>query len=258
MEEYLDINNLEKKFLIEELHKSIVVVGNNIYIDHFLCQNYFFDIDPFGETTNNAFINLQYKTKLTLYRKYLKEKDYDSILNILDKQKKMEWFIKHRKKIYTNIGNAKYFKMFSWILTYVDHHYPYRKNYSKIIELGRNPRLMMSTNEKEHFKKLPKKIQIYRGVCVDKNFKNLEEHQRELLIGNSWTLDYEKASWFSKNHAPKFHQAAKSKKIILSCEIDKKDVIAYFKERNEEEIFIDYKKIKLKNIKISIISPMNI
>lgn len=251
MEEYLNINNLEKEFLLEELHKSIVVVGNNLYIDHFLCQNYFFDIDPFGETTNNAFINLQYKTKVTLYRKYLKEKDYDSVLNILDKQKKMEWFIKHHKKIYSNIGNTKYFKMFSWILTYIDHHYPYRKNYSKIIKLGRNPRLMMSKNEKELFNKLPQIIKIYRGVCVALNFKKIEEAHRELLIGNSWTLDYEKASWFSKNHAPKFHQAAKSKKIILSYEIDKKDVIAYFKERNEEEIFVDYKKIKLSEVEIT-------
>ena len=126
-------NNFKKEFLIEELHKSIVEVGSNLYIDHFLCQDYFFDIDPFGETTNNAFINMQYKIKMTLYRKYLKEKDYDSILNILDKQKKMEWFIKNHKKIYINIGNTKYFKMFSWILTYVDHHYPFRKKYSKII-----------------------------------------------------------------------------------------------------------------------------
>jgi len=251
MRKSLDINNLEKEFLIEELHKSIVEIDNNLYINHFLCQNYFFDIDPFGETTNNAFINLQYKTKLTLYKKYIKEKDYDSILNILDKQKKMEWFIKNHKKIYINIGNTKYFKMFSWILTYVDHHYPFRKKYSKIIELGRNPRLMMSKKEKEHFNKLPKKIQIYRGVCVDKNFKHLEEHQRELLIGNSWTLDYEKASWFSKNHAPKFYQATKLKKIILTYEVDKKDVIAYFKDRNEEEIFVDYEKIKLSEVKIT-------
>jgi len=250
MEEYFNLNNFKKEFLIEELHKSIVEVGSNLYIDHFLCQDYFFDIDPFGETTNNAFINMQYKIKMTLYRKYLKEKDYDSILNILDKQKKMEWFIKHHKKIYTNIGNTRYFKMFSWILTYVDHHYPYRKNYSKIIELGRNPGLMMSKNEKEFFNKLPKVIKIYRGVCVDLNFKKIEDAQKEMLIGNSWTLDYEKAAWFSKNHAPKFHQAKKLKKIILCYEVEKKEVMAYFKERNEEEIFIDYKKIDLNKIVI--------
>ena len=39
------------------------------------------------------------------------EKEKKRLKKRQDKQKKMEWFIKHHKKIYSNIGNTKYFKI---------------------------------------------------------------------------------------------------------------------------------------------------
>ena len=152
---------------------------------------------------------------------------------------------------YKSSGDKKFYEIFSWLLTYVDHHYPYRKKYSEIIKMGKNPRQMMSEEEKKHFLKFPNKCKIYRGVCYDSKLKQIEEKDRELLIGNSWTLDYEQACWFAKNHAPKYYPNSKYKKFILSYEINKKDIIAYFKDRNEEEIFVDYKKIRLDKIVIN-------
>ena len=254
MNKEIDINNLNPEFLNEDLQNSIIEYKGRLYINHLLCQNFYKEIEPFAETSNNACVNFQYLTTLKLYRKYLKLKDYDGVLNILEKQKKMEWFLKNYKKVYQNIGNKKFYEMFSWLLTYVDHHYPYRKKYSEIIKIGKNPRLMMSKEEKKHFLKLSNKCKIYRGICYDSKLKQIEEKDRELLIGNSWTLDYEQACWFAKNHATKYYPNSKYKKYILSYDIDKKDIIAYFKDRKEEEVFINFKSINLKKIMIIRIS----
>lgn len=62
---------------------------------------------------------------------------------------------------------------------------------------------------------LPEEIIIYRGGTKD---------------GLSWTLDLDKAKWFAKRYN-KDHDVWKSK-------VHKKDVIAWFTERDENEILI--------------------
>ena len=248
----IDLNNLTPEFLHEDLQNSIIELNGKLFINHILCQNYYKDIDPFDETSNNAFINLEYIAKLKIYRKQLKQKNYDAVLDILDKQKQMPWFLKNYKKIYQNYGDKKFYEIFRSIITYVDYHYPYRKKYNEVLNYGENPRWMMSKEEKKHFSMLPNKFRIYRGICFDKKIKEVDEKDKELLIGNSWTLDYNKARWFAKNHAPKFYDGNKYKKMILSYEINKKEVIAYFKDRNEEEIYVDFNNIKLEKIRIQL------
>ena len=84
----IDLNNLTPEFLHEDLQNSIIELNGKLFINHILCQNYYKNIDPFDETSNNAYVNFQYLTTLKLYRKYLKLKDYDGVLNILEKQKR--------------------------------------------------------------------------------------------------------------------------------------------------------------------------
>ena len=88
MNKEIDINNLNPEFLNEDLQNSIIEYKGRLYINHLLCQNFYKEIEPFAETSNNACVNFQYLTTLKLYRKYLKLKDYDGVLNILEKQKR--------------------------------------------------------------------------------------------------------------------------------------------------------------------------
>lgn len=85
--------------------------------------------------------------------------------------------------------------------------------------------LMMSKEENEFYNSLPDKVKIYRGTHDSNNYKAL-----------SWTTDYETALWFAK----RFHTDG----YVLEAIIDKKDIIAFFNDRNEHELIIDFTKIK--------------
>ncbi|MDE5539353.1 MAG: hypothetical protein K2J20_02580 [Bacilli bacterium] len=84
--------------------------------------------------------------------------------------------------------------------------------------------LIMSKEELEVYNNLPNEVEIYRGVGSHNNYKAL-----------SWTLDYEKAKWFSTRF---------SKGKVYKGTIDKKYIFAYFNDRDESEVVVDYTKIK--------------
>lgn len=93
-----------------------------------------------------------------------------------------------------------------------------------------NKQYLMDEDDYQTYVELPEKVIIYRGVRHSK-YKN------EL----SWTLDKDTAIWFAQRFESDNY-------IIYEVEIDKKDIFAYFNEREEEEIIID--PYKLKNYKI--------
>ena len=70
-------------------------------------------------------------------------------------------------------------------------------------------------------------VTIYRGVRVN-SYKGL-----------SWTIDKTKAEWFAKRFG-----INGEKGYVFTGQIKKKDIIAFFDCRNEEEIVCDYRKIK--------------
>lgn len=85
---------------------------------------------------------------------------------------------------------------------------------------------LMSKEDFNTYTNLPELITIYRGVG---------SHSRR--DGLSWTIDKEKAVWFSKRF---------SEGYILHGTVDKKDVLAFFDDRNEKEIIVSPKKVKEK------------
>jgi hypothetical protein len=181
----------------------------------------------------------------------MEEKDYDSLMIWLDKQTRMWWFIHNYKKVYKDLGEEKYFKMFRENLTYVDNHDNVRKYYSKMISIGSNPQLMMSKKEKKQFENLPETFIIYRGTSS--NTKPSSSIIKKLL-GNSWTNDKKISEWFSKNHSPKFRGSKYI--VILNYKVKKSEIISYFTERKEKEIFLDYTKIDPTKVKWDILQPM--
>lgn len=86
--------------------------------------------------------------------------------------------------------------------------------------------LLMSQEELEVYNNLPNEVEIYRGINSHGDYKGL-----------SWTLDYEKAKWFSTRY-----DKGKTGKVYKGT-IDKKYIFAYFDERNEFEVVVDYTKI---------------
>jgi len=78
---------------------------------------------------------------------------------------------------------------------------------------------MMLPNEAEALDLLPKTIDVYRGAGT----------RDDLLSGFSWTLDRERAVWFSARFVG-------SQRLVARGRIKQKKVIALIEERGEREI----------------------
>lgn len=92
--------------------------------------------------------------------------------------------------------------------------------------------ILMSDEDYNYYNKLPNEITIYRWVSVGSNPNGL-----------SWTDNIETAKWF----AHRFDNDDK-KGYIQKGIINKKNVLAYFNSRNENELICNVKNIM--NIKI--------
>lgn len=86
--------------------------------------------------------------------------------------------------------------------------------------------LLMTPEEKESLAAMPPLLPVYRG-CQAFNKK-----------GWSWTLAKDKAIWFSK-------RCYRGTPLVLSGEVRKDDVLAYFTGRGESEILIAPNAVKV-------------
>lgn len=85
---------------------------------------------------------------------------------------------------------------------------------------------LMYDDEYKTYKDLPETFTVYRGVTPGRN-----------PDGMSWTRDLSKADWFSKRFGDGY---------VLEGIANKKDVLAFFSRRGEEEVVIEAKKVKNK------------
>ena len=85
---------------------------------------------------------------------------------------------------------------------------------------------LMDEDEYEIYESLPETFTVYRGVTPGRN-----------PDGMSWTREYDKAEWFSNRFGEGY---------ILEGTANKKDVLAFFSRRGEEEIVIEAGKVKNK------------
>lgn len=93
---------------------------------------------------------------------------------------------------------------------------------------------LMTEEELAVYEKLPSRITVYRGVC-----------SLSSKTGLSYTTSLKVAKFFANRF-----NADGFKPYILKAEIDKQDAIAYFNRRQEEEIIVNYPKIKGSIVKI--------
>lgn len=88
---------------------------------------------------------------------------------------------------------------------------------------------LMDAEDFKIFEEFPETLKVFRGVAVGKNPKGL-----------SWTTSLDTARWF----ANRFNQGDKTG-YIQGATVSKKDVLAYFNTRNEDEVVVDTSRLKI-------------
>lgn len=88
---------------------------------------------------------------------------------------------------------------------------------------------LMTEEDYKVYQSLPETFTVYRGVAVGRNPRGL-----------SWTQNLDTAKWFSQ----RFDNDIK-KGYILTATVNKKDVLAYFNSRGENEVVCNTKKMQI-------------
>jgi len=91
----------------------------------------------------------------------------------------------------------------------------------------------MTAEERRALKKMPDTLTIYRGFSGEGTPR-----------GWSWTVNREKGEWFARR-PPGPLQDSPSDPTLVEATVKKADVIAYFTGRNEWEIVVDPRKVKI-------------
>jgi len=118
--------------------------------------------------------------------------------------------------------------------TCADNLYPYREYVKAAFSSKRKGReALMNEEELKVWKNLPQQVYIYRGMTI--------EEQESGDFGVSWSLSIEKAEFFAYEYT-RNHYTKNLTKTVQHLKVDKKDIIAFFNEREEEEvIYISHK-----------------
>lgn len=90
--------------------------------------------------------------------------------------------------------------------------------------------VLMSKEDYAYYKKLPQVVTIYRGVS-----------QHGTYYGMSWTDDREKAEWF-RNRFNGYTEDDTT--YLLTANVSKDDILAYFNDRDERELVVNIEAIK--------------
>lgn len=100
---------------------------------------------------------------------------------------------------------------------------------TKLVQIFREagPENVMGKDDLDFYKRLPTKMEIYRGL----NKNNLYS-----LKGLSWTLDPKTAKWFTG-------RPRKGGKVFRAT-IQKKFVLAYYNNRDEQEVVVDFRRLQ--------------
>lgn len=225
--------NLEGVKKIAKLFVDLPIECNNKFdiIQHPFISNRFVPktlepedvgkVIPFYDVSNEEDLN---KVRSMLKKVIDTTKDYQQFSIIVNKPYLLTFF-KYTKDF---LSNEDYSEFLSTVWTYTE--YPNNDTNVSTRELlsyfnKSDKSILMSKDELEAYNKLDDSITIYRGVKPGAKVKAL-----------SWTTDKKVAKWF----ADRYEKNGKVYKAV----IDKKGVLAYFLNRNEYEVVVNYNKLK--------------
>ncbi|MHA8059001.1 hypothetical protein [Aquirufa nivalisilvae] len=231
------VQNFKKEKLCEELREHLLVRDTHMVIKNKFV-NQLYRSNPDKKTTINGLMNYSYQYKLNSYNEYFKEGDYDSVVFlVIERPWRLQWIDENKEMIINEKGAKYYYELLGEAYNDTENAH---ENKEKIIELfhfGKSPKLMMNEDEQSEFETLPQKFKVWRGVGVNDEFE-------EDLIGSSWTTDYNRAVFFAERNV----RDEDGYPLIFGLEIDKEDVLSLITRRNENEVILDYSKIKEDNL----------
>ena len=212
------------KLVVKELSESIPIIDRGFgIVSHPLIANiHFFD-------EQKGLVAIDDKNKEYVLRQRFeiikKCRNISKILVHINKPYRLQVLI-----LILNMLNEKEFNNhLRWIWTSTE--YPHQNNSKDLLMLFKksNQNLIMKEEEKNILSYLPNVVTIYRGT----------QSNKAKIRGFSWTLDKEKAFWFSKRF--------KLNGRVYQAEISKWDIFFYNNGRLEEEVVVN--PYKLKNVK---------
>jgi hypothetical protein len=185
-------------------------------IHHPLCVEMFYNPEHCGLT------NYRFTKKKELLEKARKARNWSDVLVLYERAYRIGALYEFAEEMDDDV----FWEMLRWVWMDTENQF---QHYDELKELltSERPGKEKLMNEEEHafLATLPETgIRIYRGYPSDLPQKR---------NGMSWTLDLEKAHWFAKRLL-----SGKVKPIVITGLANKKDIHAYFSDRNESEIVI--------------------
>lgn len=101
---------------------------------------------------------------------------------------------------------------------------------NEILKFFTKATALMNSTEQQFLNSLPERIVVYRGA-----YNTTDPHIARK--GMSWTLSKDRALWFSNRYNS-------TKRVVVQAEIPKEIILCYCNDRNEEEIILNYRKVR--------------
>jgi len=160
-----------------------------------------------------------------------KGEDYNIESIVANTSERISIFIKYQdtffdEEYWKNLGSDYQLQNYEKI--------PYSTYYKLFLSPRKQKQKLMNAEELEFFYALPDKFTIYRG--------GTESEAKNKMYGVSWTINKAIAEQFQNVKAMRDSKPM----VIHELEINKSEVIAYFNEREEEEIIYIHPKHYLK------------
>lgn len=233
------IVRFKEEKLCKELTESIFNYGKVAWVKHmFVNTNYTSHPNIFS--SENGRLNQAYRYKVKEFKICLKEDDFEEIMFLIEGPWKIKWVYENRELILAKLGTKGFYEIVADAYIDIENACQFKNETLKLFYFGNDPLLMMNDDEFIEYQKLPEEFKVYRGVCLKKSNNKYD------FLGCSWTLNFEKAKWFSERRG--FDSA--SYPLVFGLNIKKEDVLSYFSQREEEEILIDHTKLEQDRIEL--------
>ena len=131
-------------------------------------------------------------------------------------------------KIKDELNDIDYWRILADAYTASDNLYYLKEEIKEAFLEDRSEReYLMNKKELKVYNSLPEIITIYRGMTTEE----LESGD----FGVSWTLSRERADYFAFTYGRNFSTEG-IPKVVHQLEVKKVEILAYFNERNEQEV----------------------
>ena len=231
MNKQTDLNSVKsvvKTFLYFDIEETELPPMLAVYHPIFENGNYFIPSKDNGFTV----LDLMKDSDLQIAREYI-EKRIDKLVDVFSvyltvrKSYRMT-FLKFAKPY---LSKKDFSKLLADAWTSMEHpnadvNVPIKTSISWFKQADKKS--LMNEDDYKFYQSLPQIVTVYRGV-----------RKRGKPDGISWTLNRDTALWFSTRFGRRTEEST-----VWVAEVDKSCILAYFNDRNENEVIVDTSKIE--------------